>query len=74
MRYKIHLDQKASQADIYKLQMEHKLRSMIFKTVQNDNPKHVGNAPKNTSASRLGLNAFLFVTYIYIERVSLDTQ
>ena len=42
--------------------------------VQNANPKHVGNAPKNTSATRLGLIAFLLITYIYIERVSLGTQ
>ena len=73
MRYKIHLDQKASQADIYKC-TRNKLRSIIFKMVQNANPKHVGNALKNTSATRLGLIAFLFITYIYIERVSFDTQ
>ena len=41
---------------------------------QNANPKHVGKAPKNTSATRLGLIAFLLITYIFIERVSLGTQ
>ena len=75
MEHKIHPDQKASQADICQnKQRKHKPRSIIFKTMQNANPKHVGKAPKTHRQSRLGLNAFLFITYIYIERVSLDTQ
>ena len=65
-KYIIHLDQKASQADIYK-RNNYKPRSIIFKMLQNMNPKHLAN-------NHLGITAFLLVTYIYIESVSLDTQ
>ena len=53
----------------------YKSRSMIFKTADvNASQADIIKNPKQAPESHLGVTAFLLITYIYIERASLDTQ
>ena len=67
MEYILHLDQKASQAEIYKRnELQTKKHNL------QDDTKHES---KHLANNILGVTAFLLITYIYIKgRVSLDTQ
>ena len=74
VKYLLHLDQKASQADVCNIQVL-QVKKHNFQDCRREykSSRHNKN-PKQARESHLDVTAFLLITYIYIERVSLDTQ